>query len=205
MRIEMPVNRSNTNEQTDKTAESARNTAAEATRKARAIAEEAAKASEQAARAGVDIAREGASTMRDNVLSSLETAVHGFQRMTDQFTQVLGGPEGEELARRSSQNIEAVSQASTMLARGFHEASQVWFGLARDQMAKNMDALNRLVQCRSIQDAMAIQSELVRDNLQQTIDTSRRIAELSTRLANEAARTIQAPASSSADRVRRIA
>jgi hypothetical protein len=187
----MPVNPSNN--ELDKTAATTRNTAEETTRKARAVTEQAAKASEQAARAGVDIAREGAAAMRDNVLSGLETAVHGFQRMTDQFTQVLGGPEAEELARTSSQNIEAVSQASTMLARSFHEASQEWFGLAREQISKIMDALNRLAQCRSMQDAIAIQSELVRENLQQTIDTSRRIAELSTQVANEAARTIQAP------------
>jgi hypothetical protein len=193
MRIEMPINRSSNNDQTDKTADATRNTAEETSRKARAVADEAARANEQAARAGADIAREGVATLRDNVLSGLETAVHGFQRMTDQFTQVLGGPQAEELARTSSQNIEAVSQASTMLARGFHEASQVWFGLAREQISKNMDALNRLAQCRSMQHAVAIQSELVRDNLQQTIDTSRRIAELSTRVANEAARTIQAP------------
>jgi hypothetical protein len=189
----MPVSRSNISDQTDKMADSMRNTAEETTRKARVVAEETARASEQAARAGVDIAREGAATMRDNVLSGLETAGHGFQRMTDQFTRMLGGPQAEELARTSSQNIEAVSQASTMLARGFHEASQEWFGLARDQISKNMDALNRLAQCRSMQDVVAIQSELMRDNLQQTIDTSRRIAELSTRVANEAARTIQAP------------
>jgi hypothetical protein len=185
----MPVSRSNINDQTDKTDESMRKTAEETSRKGRVVAEEAARASEQAARAGVDVAREGAATLRDNVLSSLETAVHGFQRMTDQFTQVLGGPQTEELARTSSQNIEAVSQASTMLARGFHEASQEWFGLARDQISKNMDALNRFAQCRSMQDVVAIQSQLVRDNLQQTIDTSRRLAELSTRVAGEAART----------------
>jgi hypothetical protein len=43
---------------------------------------------------------------------------------------------------------------------------------------------------------MAVQSDLVRENLEQMIDNSRRIMELSAEVTNEAARTITAPAMS---------
>ena len=42
-----------------------------------------------------------------------------------------------------------------------------------------------------MQDFVAVQSDLVRDDLQQVIDTNKRIAELSVRAADEAARAIQ--------------
>ena len=121
-------------------------------------------------------------------------ATQGFQRINDQFTKALGfdGPQAEELARRSSQNLQAVAQASTVLARGFQEVSHEWISSAQERLTKNIDGLNRLIGCRSVQDFVATQSDLVRDNLQRVIDTNKRVAEVSVRVAEEAARSIQA-------------
>lgn len=63
--------------------------------------------------------------------SGLNAAAETYKRAADQFTQALGfaGPHAEELARRSSQNIEAMSQASTVLTKGAQDISREWFGL----------------------------------------------------------------------------
>src|SRR4051794_1298844 len=166
----------------------------EAARTARTVTDEAARVGEQTARAGADVFRRSSETARDTVQSGLNTATETFQRMSDQFTKVLGfnGPQSEELARRSSQNLQAVSQASTVLARGAQEVSQEVFGLVQDRLTKNVDAVSRIAGTRSVQDFIAVQSDLARDTLQQVIDTNKRIAELSVRIADEAARAIQA-------------
>ena len=160
---------------------------------ARTVTNEAAKVGEQTARAGADLARRGAETARDSLQSGLNTATQSFQRINDQFTQAWGfsGPQAEELARRSSQNLQAVSQASTVLMKGAQEVSHEWFGFAQERVQKNMDGLSRLAGVRSVQDFIAVQSDLVRDNLQQVIDTNKRVAEVSVRVAEEAARSIQ--------------
>ena len=57
----------------------------------------------------------------------------------------------------------------------------------------------------SAEPAAAPQSDLMRDNLQLVIDTNRRIAALSVRIADEAAGAIQAQGDNNADRVRHAA
>ena len=166
----------------------------EAARTARTVTDQAARVGEQTARAGADIANRGTETARNALEAGLNTATETFQRVSDQFTKVLGfnGPQAEELTRRSSQNLQAVSQASTVLARGAQEVSREVIQLVQDRLEKNVEAMNRLASTRSVQDFVAVQSDLARDGLSQVIDTNKRIAELSVRVADAAARAIQA-------------
>jgi len=202
----MPELRNEANE-TNRAADAGGKATDEAARTARTVTDEAAKVGEQTTRAAADLARQGAETTRKNLQAGLDTAAQSFQRMTDQVTQVLGfnGPQSEELARRSSQNLQAVSQANTVLARGFQEASHEWISLAQERMTKNMDGLNRLAGCRSVQDFVAVQSDLIRDSLWQIIDTNKRVAELSLHVAEEAAGIVRMQVDKTADIARRVA
>src|SRR3954465_13877962 len=154
--------RNDTNDQVNKAADAGRHAADEAARTARTVTDEAARVGEQTARAGADAARRGAETARDTFQAGLNTANESFRRMSDQFTQVLSfsGPQAEELARRSSENLQAVTQASTVLARGAQEVSQEVFGLVQDRLQKNVDAVSRIAGVRSVQDFVAVQSDL---------------------------------------------
>jgi phasin family protein len=192
---------------TNKAATAARDAANEAARTARSVSDEAAKVGEHSARAGADMARRGAETARDAMQSGVNAATESFKQVTEQFTKALGfaGPQSEEVARRSSQNIEAISQTSAILARGAQDISREWVNLAQDRLSKNLDAFERLARCRSVHDFVATQSELLRDHLQQVVDTGRRVAELSVQVSDEAAKTIQAQVNENVERVRRAA
>src|SRR4051812_10905821 len=167
------------NEAIEKTADAGRTavdagrTAADkATRTARAVTNEAAQAGEQATRAGADSASQGAETLRDTVRSGLNTATETFQRASDQFLKgfTFSGPQSEEVARRSSQTIDAMTQTGSIMARGFQEVSHELLGLAQERLTKNIDGLNRLVGCRSMQDFVSVRAERSRSGQPATGD-----------------------------------
>ena len=56
-----------------------------------------------------------------------------------------------------------------------------------------------------MRDLVAVQSELVRDNLQQIIDVNKRVAEVSLRIGEKAARIIEAQVNQNTNRARRAA
>src|SRR3954447_5928875 len=143
-----------------------------------------------------DMNRQQIEQARNTMESGLNSTVLTFRRAADQFTQVLGlaGPQAEELARKSSQNIEALSQASNILVKGAQEFSREWFELMQDHMSKNIDAMNRLASCHSLQDFVSVQGDIARDRLGHTVESSRRLATVWLRVADEAARVIQSQA-----------
>ena len=185
----MTEHRYNITNPINKATEAGRETADQMARAGQAATERASSAAEQTARASAEVFQKGTETARNSLQSGLETAKQGFQRMNDQFTQVLGfsGPQAEELTRRSSENIQALTEAGTVLAKGAQDLSREWLGFAQDRQAKNMEGFKRLVGCRSVQDLIAVQSDLVRDSFQELIATNKRVAELSVRVTNDAA------------------
>jgi hypothetical protein len=126
--------------------------------------------------------------------------------MADEFGRALGiAGDSEELTRQATKNVEAVGETGSILARGFQELSKEWFELAQGRLQRNVEGMTRLAQCRSVPDFAAVQSDLVRDNLQQMIDGTRQIAARSVEIANEAAEKIGAASKQSADRFPRAA
>ena len=134
--------------------------------------------------------------VHDSTDAGLDNAVQTFQQFSDQFSKMwgFGGPHMEEIARRSSQNIEAVSQAGTILTKGGQEISRQWFAAIQDRLLKNVDAMNKLAGCRSLQDLVTVQTEIARDRFGEAVESGRRIAEISVRVTDEAARVIQSQA-----------
>jgi phasin family protein len=148
----------------------------------------------KAADAGGEYIRVTGKTTHDAMQAGLDSASASARRFTDQVTQAYGitGEGREELTRQGSQNLEVFTQASAMLTHGAQDISREWFSLIQERLQKNLEDLSALASCRSMPDFWAVQSNLMRDNLEQTIESTRRIAEVSTRVANEASQTLTA-------------
>jgi phasin family protein len=129
---------------------------------------------------------------QDMARAGVNAASESAQRFTNEASQFffLSGKEGEEMAGRSAQSIEAVTQASTVMTRSLPDLSRELITLAEEHLRRNVDALGAMFRCRSIQELIALQSEFLRDNFQHTLESTRRVAEVSTRMSSEATRTM---------------
>jgi hypothetical protein len=66
--------------------------------------------------------------------------------------------------------------------------SRECFELVRHQIEHGMDRMNDLWSCRTPQDLAAIQTELLRDAVGSVLESSRRMADMSLKLADDAAK-----------------
>jgi hypothetical protein len=154
---------------------------------------------------------EGAQTMAQAMQNALESSVSAFSEMTRRSTgqglQLFGRPEGDALglSEEAAHNLRAAAQSGSALARGFQDVSREMVDRSQKRLQRNLDGLQAMARCRSMTDLVEVQSSLLRDNLEQTMDNSRRIAELTLQMADEATRTVTGQAEKTAQRFNRAA
>ena len=140
-----------------------------------------------------ETARAGVREATDHAENVMQTGIQAAQRVADEFGRVFGvGGQNEDLTRQATQNLEAITETGTILMRGFQDVSREWLELTQERLRKNAQGMTKLAQCRTLPDFAVVQSDLARDNLNQIIDVTRRIAERSMKVADEAAKTITA-------------
>ncbi|WP_343074161.1 phasin family protein [Microvirga zambiensis] len=158
-------------------------------------------------RAGVEGAQTIARTMQETVETNLGTLSEITRRSTEHGLRIFGYPSGNpgDLSGRPSENFRAVTQAGTVLARGLQDVSREVFELSQKRLQRNVDGFNQLAGCRTAADMIAVHSSLFRDNLEQSIDNSRRLAELTIRVIDEATKNTAAQAQQTVQRFSRVA
>ncbi len=156
-------------------------------------------------RAGVEGTQVVARTMQEAVQTSLSAASDMARRSTDQTMQLFSRVDAPDLVGQASENLRAVAQSSTALVRGVQDASREAFELSQKRLQTNLDGLNQLARCRSLTDFVAAQSSLLRENLEQTLNNSRRLAELTIQVTDEATRTVTAQVEKTTQRINRAA
>jgi hypothetical protein len=141
-------------------------------------------------RAGSESAQSIAQTMQEAIQNSLYAFSELTRYSTGRTMQMLSHPaeDNQNPTEDATQNLRAAVRSSTVLARGLQDVSRECFELSQKRMQRNLDGLNALARCRSMADFLAAQSSLIRDNVEQTVDNSRRIAELALQVTDEATR-----------------
>jgi phasin family protein len=180
------------NKLTKKTEEAFRETGEQAAEQTRRIGLAAASAGEDMSQVSADFLRQNAEIMQNAWRFGMEAVSVLMSRSTDQFGRTFGwrGDEAKQATDRSVQNTQTVLNSATAVSKGVNEISREYFQFARRQMETNIDRMNELWNCRTPHELAALQSEFVRDTVASALESSRRVADMSLKVADDAGKRI---------------
>ena len=145
-----------------------------AEKKAAAEAARAVKAAADASQAQADAAR---SAMDAGLRTVEDVATRASGRMADSV--------GEQ-----TRSFAVATQSGTALASGFQDASREWMGWAQARLQNQTAGFAALMQCRTPQDFFAVQTRLVREDMELSLETGRRVFGIAASAATDAASTV---------------
>jgi len=147
-------------------------------------------AAERTARAGTEAFRRNAETISGTWRSSSEAATRIAERSVDQFSTLFGltGDTARETMQHSAGNVQALIESSTYLVDGLQNVSGEWMRFVQNRIEENLEHFEEFLGCRTPQECVALQTRIIRDNMEALLHTARRASEVSTKLADDAVR-----------------
>ena len=166
----------------------------EGARAAEAVSEKPAEASSAATKANAEILRVQIETAEQAVRSGFEAGARTVEVISRSFVNAWGvASPNPDLAEQSSQNVQAVSRASTVLVKGAQDAARTWFDLTQNSLRTNLEAVSEIAKCRSAQELVNAHSNLLWANLRNIIESGDAITRASADAIGEATRAMQSP------------
>ena len=152
----------------------------------------AAQAGEKVAQASAHMVQQNAEMLQNTWRLGLDMATTVVGRSTDQIGRTFGltGDEAQQASERSARNAETIMYSASVLAKGMNGVSREYFAFVRHQLETSVDRMNELWRCRTPQDMAVVQTELVRDTIRSALESSRRMADMSLKVADDAGKHI---------------
>src|SRR3954454_9571838 len=156
----------------------------------------AAEAGDEAARAGAQLLQKNAETLPNAWRFGLDMATKVMGRATEELGRTLGfsgneAQQAQQATERSTRNTETILYTSTAATKLMSGMSQEYFEFVRHQIEKSMDRMNELWRCRTPQDIAAVQSDLVRETVGSVLESSRRVADMSLKVSDDATKHME--------------
>ncbi|MBV9460719.1 MAG: phasin family protein [Bradyrhizobium sp.] len=172
--------------------DSIRHAGEQAAEQPRRIGLAAAQATEEVAKTSAALFQQNTEFLRNSWRFGVDVATAVVGQSADQFGRTLGlsGSEAQRATERSARNAETILYSATAASKGWNGLSQEYFQFIRRQLETNMERVNELWRCRSPHDVVAVQSDLVGDALGSFLESSRRMADLSLKLTEDAAKHV---------------
>ena len=96
----------------------------------------------------------------------------------------------EDVAGFGKQNIDAIMATSAVLSKGMQDLNKAWFALAQEALEQNVAATKRILGSKSVVEVVEIQSDLAKASYDKAMTESRKLSDMSIKLAEEASAPI---------------
>jgi phasin family protein len=148
----------------------------------------AAQAGEEVAQASTHLLQQNAEMLQNTWRFGLDMATAMMGRSNDQLGRTFGltGDDAQRTTERSARNAETIMYSATAVAKGMNGVSREYFDFVRQQIERSMDRMSEIWRCRTPHDLAAVHTDLVQDTISSALQASRRMADLSLKLADDA-------------------
>jgi hypothetical protein len=147
-------------------------------------------AAERTTRAGAEAFQRSAEGAKETWQGGAEAASRIAQRSMEQLSKTFGlsGETAREAVQQSSDNVQAVMESSSVIAGGLQDVASEWMRFVQLRVEQNLDYLDQLRECRNLHDCVALQTQMVRDNVEAFLQSAHRASERTTQFASTAMR-----------------
>ena len=117
-----------------------------------------------------------------------EVAQQSAEKLQSQMSAVRDATSrvSQEAARRASENLELMKRLAETMTSGVREASSEVLQWTRQASERQAEAMRQITQAQSMEEALNVQSNYIRENLQSLLDLSSKISRLSADKTSEA-------------------
>jgi phasin family protein len=149
-------------------------------------------ASNKVAQAGADLVQQNAQALQNAWRTGIDMFTTMMDRSKEQLDRSLGlsGNEAQQATERTARNAEVILSSTTAASNAISGLSREYFELARHQMEKSMEQVQRFPACRTPQEFAAAHSDFVREMMAGAFESSRRLAEMSMKFTDDAAKRV---------------
>jgi hypothetical protein len=171
----------------------AANSAGQAARASSNSSQSALGAGEHGAEAAADLFGSTANTVEQLWRSGFDIASHFAERSSSQLARSIGlsDDKAHQATEQSSRNIEAIVQSSRAYADAFQSISRELSSFCKQRVERNLEKMSALMRSRTPQELIAAQSDLLRDNMEAFLQSTKRLAATSVDVADQATRRLK--------------
>jgi phasin family protein len=141
----------------------------------------------------------GKETIETVVKAGAEAASKGVERAVAMSREhvtaaVKAGTEAfksyEDVVTFGKDNVDAVVKANAILVKGLQDIHNIMFGIAQASLEEQVAATKKMLSCKTLKDVMEAQTDLAKSSYAKVLIDSRKITDLSVKLAEEAGQPI---------------